>query len=261
MSLCCRAALNSKGSYFALTSAAVHWCCITAHLYEEQMSIGAIAVAQGCGEPVSQSSTEQQGSCFAITIAATHWCCITPHLYEEQMPIGAIAVELSCCEPVLQSFTSQVQLDNGKQLANLRSINHWNVLERCCIYNPHQGSNDIFRLHLRVSIYVGVAQSNMTSDFYNYAHLLHILTNCVGDFKKTAASGNELLTVDESFALLSLCRELFAFGAETSQLLVNAATSAGSAAGCSQSHYSSEAAETTGSDEAESSPPSPTVSA
>jgi len=45
---CCEASLQSNTeqweSYTALTSAAVHCCCITAHLYEQQISIGAIAV-------------------------------------------------------------------------------------------------------------------------------------------------------------------------------------------------------------------------
>ena len=45
------------GSYSALTIAALLWCCITANLYEEQISIGVIAVAQACCEPVL---TEQQ---------------------------------------------------------------------------------------------------------------------------------------------------------------------------------------------------------
>jgi len=71
-------------SYFALTSAAVHWCCITAHLCGYQISIGVIAVTQACCEPVLQSSTEQQGSYFALISAAVHRCCITAHLYEEQ---------------------------------------------------------------------------------------------------------------------------------------------------------------------------------
>ena len=52
----------AAGSYFALTSAAVHWSCNTAHLYEEQISIGVIAVAQACCEPVLHSNTEQQGA-------------------------------------------------------------------------------------------------------------------------------------------------------------------------------------------------------
>ncbi len=32
------------GKQFALSSVAVHWCWVTAHLYEQQMSIGVIAV-------------------------------------------------------------------------------------------------------------------------------------------------------------------------------------------------------------------------
>jgi len=53
---CCQAGLQSNteqwGSYFASTSAAVLWCYITAHLNEEQFSIGVIAIAQACCEPV-----------------------------------------------------------------------------------------------------------------------------------------------------------------------------------------------------------------
>jgi len=47
------------GSFSALTSAAVLWCCITAHLYEEQISIGVISAPHACCGPVLQSSTEQ----------------------------------------------------------------------------------------------------------------------------------------------------------------------------------------------------------
>ena len=39
------------GAYFALSSAAVHWYCITGQLYEEQISIGVFSVAQACSEP------------------------------------------------------------------------------------------------------------------------------------------------------------------------------------------------------------------
>jgi len=46
---CCEASLQSsteqQGSFSALTSAAVHWTCITAHLYDQQISKGVIAVA------------------------------------------------------------------------------------------------------------------------------------------------------------------------------------------------------------------------
>ncbi len=67
-------------------------CCITANLYEEQVSIGVDAVAKAYCEPVLQRSAEQQGSCFVLTIAALLWCCITAHLYEEQISIGVTAV-------------------------------------------------------------------------------------------------------------------------------------------------------------------------
>ena len=89
------------------TSAAVHWCCITVQLYEEQLSLGVFAVTQGCCQPDSHSNTEQWGAYFALTSAAVHWSCITAHLYEQQISIGAIAVAQACSEPDLQSSTEQ----------------------------------------------------------------------------------------------------------------------------------------------------------
>ena len=88
--LFCRAALNSGEA--VLTIAAVHWVCISAHLYEGQISIGVIAVAQACCEAGLQSSTELWGSCFALTSAAVHMSCISAHLYQGQISIGVIAV-------------------------------------------------------------------------------------------------------------------------------------------------------------------------
>ena len=70
------------GAYLALSRAAVHWCCITVQLYEEQLSLGVFAVTQGCCQPDSHSNTEQWGAYFALTSAAVHWSCITAHLYE-----------------------------------------------------------------------------------------------------------------------------------------------------------------------------------
>jgi len=80
------------GLHFALNSAAVHWCWVTAHLYEEQISIGEFAVTQGFCEPVLQSSTEQWENYFALTSAAVHGCWVSAHLYEEQTFIGVLAV-------------------------------------------------------------------------------------------------------------------------------------------------------------------------
>ncbi len=85
----------------------MHWCCITAHLYEEQVSTGAMEVAQGCCEASLQSSTEQHESYFALTIAAVQWCCIIAHLYEKHIFISVIAVAQACCEASLQSSTEQ----------------------------------------------------------------------------------------------------------------------------------------------------------
>ena len=91
--------------HFAQTSAAVHVSWLTAHLYEEQISIGVIAVTQTCCEPVLQSSTEQWGMHFAQISAAVHSSWLTAHLYEGQVFTGVIAKTQACCELVLQSST------------------------------------------------------------------------------------------------------------------------------------------------------------
>jgi len=83
------------GLHFAMSSATLHWCCVTAHLYEEQISIGVIAVTQACCEPVLQSSPEQWEVHFAQASAAVHFCWLTAHLYEEQIAKGVIAYTLS----------------------------------------------------------------------------------------------------------------------------------------------------------------------
>ncbi len=78
--------------HFALTSAAVHCCWVTAPLYEQHISKGATELTQACCESVSQSSAEQRGIHCALTSAAVHFCWVTAPLYEEQISIVAIAV-------------------------------------------------------------------------------------------------------------------------------------------------------------------------
>ncbi len=92
---------------FAVTIVAVHWCWVTAHLYEQQMSIGVFAETQACSEPVSQSNTEQWGMQIALTSVAVHWCWVTAHLYEQHISIGVIAETQACFVPVLQNSTEQ----------------------------------------------------------------------------------------------------------------------------------------------------------
>ncbi len=74
--VCCESVLQSSteqwGMHFAQTSVAVHLSWPTAHLYEEQISIGAIAVTQACCEPVLQSTSDQWEMHFALISAAVH---------------------------------------------------------------------------------------------------------------------------------------------------------------------------------------------
>jgi len=55
----------------------VHWWWVTAHLYEQQISVGVSAVTQGCCEPVLQSSPEQCRVPFTKNSVAVHWCWVT----------------------------------------------------------------------------------------------------------------------------------------------------------------------------------------
>ena len=86
---CCGPVLQSSteqwGLRFALTSVELHLSWLTAHLYEEQTSIGVSAVTQSCCEPVLQSSTDQWGMHFAQTSVALHLSWLTAHVYEEQI--------------------------------------------------------------------------------------------------------------------------------------------------------------------------------
>ena len=67
---------------FAKNSVAVQWCWVTALQYEEQISIGVIALTIGCSEPVLHSSPEQWGMLFAKNSVSVHWCWVTAHQYE-----------------------------------------------------------------------------------------------------------------------------------------------------------------------------------
>ena len=58
---------------FALKSAAMQFCWVAEHLYDEQTSIGVIAVTQGCCDPVLHNSIEQWRLYFALKSAALHW--------------------------------------------------------------------------------------------------------------------------------------------------------------------------------------------
>ncbi len=73
---CCEPVLQSTteqwGMHLAQTSVALDLSWLTAHLYEDKIFRGAIAVTQACCEPVLQSTTEQWGMHFAQTSVALH---------------------------------------------------------------------------------------------------------------------------------------------------------------------------------------------
>ena len=78
---CCDPVLQSSteqwGLHSALNRAAVHLCCLTAHLYGEQVSIDVIAVTQTCCQPVLQSNTDQGGNAFCLDQCCTAF--LLPH--------------------------------------------------------------------------------------------------------------------------------------------------------------------------------------
>ena len=106
VSLFCTAAL-SRGQIFK-SSVALHCCWVTAHLYQQPISLGVFAVAQACCQPGLHSSTEQ--GAIAKSSLALHCCWATAHLYQQQMSIGVFAVPQACCQPGLHSSTEHWEL-------------------------------------------------------------------------------------------------------------------------------------------------------
>ena len=105
VSLFCTAAL-SRGQ-IAKSSVALHCCWVTAHLYQQQISIGVFAVAQACCQPLLHSSTEQ--GAIAKSSLALHCCWVTAHLYQQQISLGVFAVAQACCQPGLPAALSRAQ--------------------------------------------------------------------------------------------------------------------------------------------------------
>ena len=98
VSLFCTAAL-SRGQIFK-SSVALHCCWVTAHLYQQPISLGVFAVAQACCQPLFHSSTEQGanfqeqcgtalllGHCTPIPTANLPRCiCSGPSLLSASFP-------------------------------------------------------------------------------------------------------------------------------------------------------------------------------
>ena len=104
---CCQLVLHSSTEQGATakSSVALHCCLVTAHLYQQQISIGVFAVAQACCQPLFHSSTEQ--GAIAKSSLALHCCLVTAHLYQQQISLGVFAVCQACCQPLLHSSTEQ----------------------------------------------------------------------------------------------------------------------------------------------------------
>ena len=104
---CCQPLLHSRTEQGAIakSSLALHCCWATAHLYQQQISIGVFAVSQACCQLVLHSSTEQ--GAIAKSSMALHCCWVTAHLYQQQISLGVFAVAQACCQPLLHSRTEQ----------------------------------------------------------------------------------------------------------------------------------------------------------
>ena len=93
---CCQPGLHSSTEQGAIakSSVALPCCWVTAHLYQQQISLGVFAVAQACCQLVLHSSTEQGaivqeqcgtalllGHCTPVLTANLHRCiCSGPSL-------------------------------------------------------------------------------------------------------------------------------------------------------------------------------------
>ncbi len=75
--------------HFALNSVAVLCCWVTAHLHDERIHIGVLAMAGLMSACYAEKQWELH---FALNNAAVHWCWVTAHLYEERISIGVTAV-------------------------------------------------------------------------------------------------------------------------------------------------------------------------
>jgi len=75
--------------HFALSSDAVLWGGVFAHLCKEQTFVNAAAAIQACCGPVLQSSTQQWGMPCAE---------VTAHLCAKRIFMSAVASSQACCQ-------------------------------------------------------------------------------------------------------------------------------------------------------------------
>ena len=138
---CCQPLLHSRTEQGAIakSSLALHCCWVTAHLYQQPISLGVFAVAQACCQPLFHSSTEQ--GAIAKSSLALHCCWATAHLYQQQISIGVFAVAQACCQLVLHSSTEQVGANCQKQCGTALLLGHCTPvltanLHRCICSGP-----------------------------------------------------------------------------------------------------------------------------
>ena len=98
------------GNAFAQTSVAVHFCWLTAHMYEDQISTGVIAVTHNPAVCLFCLAALNGGKCICPSSIAVHFCWLTAYLYEDQISIGVIAVTH---KPVVYLFCLAA-LNSGK---------------------------------------------------------------------------------------------------------------------------------------------------
>ena len=98
------------GNTFAQTSIAVHFCWLTAHMYEEQISTGVTAVTHKPVVSLFCLAALNGGKCICPSSIAVHFCWLTAYLYEDQISIGVIAVTH---KPVVSLFCLAA-LNSGK---------------------------------------------------------------------------------------------------------------------------------------------------
>jgi len=132
VSLFVRAALNSGDCILPKTNAALHWCGVAAHPYEQQVFPSVIPVTQSCCQPVLQSSPEQLEIFFAKNKVALHWCWVIAHMCEQQMISGVIPATQGCCPPALQSCPEQWELHFAKNSTCMNSKCPYKYLQGCC---------------------------------------------------------------------------------------------------------------------------------
>ncbi len=112
------------------SSGALHWWWVTAHLYEQQIFIGVIAVTQGCCEPVLKSSPEQCGMHFALQECVVSLLPQVKINLSRTAKAGQTVTALPDCPALLQSYTKLTARSHYMYMQHITALQ---ALQECVV--------------------------------------------------------------------------------------------------------------------------------